>query len=146
MKRGYFVLFFLLILVNSSVYAEEKTRWGAQLAFPFYPAIFLDVPISEKSSYRLELVTLWTEAAAVGAKYRRLFGDKVSRPYWEVGTLYVDSGEIYGRPFAAGTVAYINLGTRFSKRDRGGWYGSLLWVVGTNGQLVLPVIGYEFTP
>ncbi len=146
MKRSYFVLFFLLFFITTGVYAEDKTRIGAQIAYPLYPGIFVDVPISEKSSYRLELATLWTSAGAVGAKYRRLFGDKGSRPYWEVGTLYVGPGEIFGRQFAAGTVAYINLGTRFSKRDRGGWYGSLSYMVGTNGQIIYPVIGYEFLP
>lgn len=144
MKRSYFVLIILLFLVSGSVYAEGKTQIGAQLSTLDF-SIFMDVPTSPKSSVRLEAGFIpYTESAALGLKYRRLFGGSESRYYWEVGALYLGPGNFLGLNVSEGTSAMINLGVRSSKRPSGRWFANLMFVSGPGGQGIGPRFGYEF--
>jgi hypothetical protein len=144
MKRSYFVLIILLVLINSSVYAGDKTQLGAQLSTLDF-SIFIDAPTSHKSSFRLEAGFVpYTESAALGIKYRSLFGGSESRYYWEVGALYLGPGEFLGLNVSEGTSALISLGVRSSKRASGRWFANLMFISGPGGQGIGPRFGYEF--
>lgn len=146
MKWSYFVLVLLMFLASSRVYAEEKTTVGAQIAYPFYPAFFIDIPASERSSFRLEAGTLWGISYLAGAKYRWRFRDSASRSYWEVGALNFGEGDYLGLSVPGGTAAHIGLGTYLTKRESGGWFLSVSYIIGPEGSGLFPNIGYEFTP
>lgn len=73
MKRSFYIVIFLLFFITTGAYAENKTRFGAQIGL-FYPGIFIDVPVSDLSSLRLGVGTMWGFAEVVDAKYRRRFG------------------------------------------------------------------------
>lgn len=144
MKRSYYVLIFLLFFITTGVYAENKTRFGGQFGYVFQ-GIFVDVPVSDLSSIRLGVGAMWI-AATLEAKYRRRFGASGSRSYWEVGALNVGPINIFGTTLNGGTASLISLGTRFSKREHGGWFANLSYMVGPEGQAIFPNFGYEFAP
>lgn len=144
MKRRYIVLI-LVLLVNASVYADEKASIGAQIGL-FYPGIFIDVPASDRSSFRLGVGTLWGTAPLVEAKYRRRFGGRESGYYWEASAMYIGPGKFLFIQTSASTATQISLGTRFSKGEHGAWFASLGILSGAGGTGVYPNIGYEFLP
>lgn len=144
MKRIFSAMILLFLFTSTNVFAKDKTSYGAQIGFPLYPAVFVNMPISDQSLIRLEVGTFWGISVIAGARYRRHFGASNSKSYFEVSALYFDRFYAFGGSAPGGLLSTIGFGTQFSKRENGTWIASLAWGFGPVEQAFLPTIGYEF--